>query len=97
MNRPALALLLVGVLVTIGGLGASVATVVNYLGSPQALSSTTGLMVFYEGSLFGEPGTELVQYPPFGFDNEPAIVLGGIVLVLAALLIGAVTRSISSR
>ncbi len=90
--RPATALLLAGLGVTVLGMALLVRDVVGYVGHPAAASSTSGVRVFRlpDGTLGG--------FDPYAVGYEPVVIGVGLVLVVAAALIGAVqsSRSLAS-
>jgi len=87
---PVRALFAIGGAIAIAGLVACAATIYTYLSEPYALSSTSGLMVFYESPLVNssDPG-QLVQYAPFVFGAGPVVLVAGLATVLAAVALSA--------
>ena len=84
------ALFITGGLLTVAGAGVCATTIYRYLSEPLALSSTSGLMVFYQSDFAGSdnPGT-LVQYAPFVFGAGPGVLVTGLVVLLASIALSA--------
>jgi len=90
MTRPMRALFVTGVVVTLAGLAACAVRIYDYLSTPRALSSTSGLKVFYQSSLVGsESPSTLVQYAPFVFGAAPVVLVAGLVLSIASVALAA--------
>jgi len=82
--------MLSGVIVTLAGAAVCAVTIYTYLAEPFALSSTSGLKVFYQSSLVGsDDSNTLVQYEPFVFGAGPAVLIAGLVLLLASVALAA--------
>ena len=79
-------LLVGGGLVLAFGLALAAWRVVRYLEAGQAISSTSGLVVF-------RVSEELVQYPPYVATTEAMIVGLGVVLLVVAVFVAALTKS----
>lgn len=90
MTPPVRALFASGGVLTIVGAGVCLTTIYRYLSEPLALSSTSGLMVFYQSDFAGsdDPGT-LVQYAPFVFGAGPGVLIAGLVVLLASVALSA--------
>ena len=94
MTRPVRVLFAIGSVVTLTGLAICTTTVYRYLAEPLALSSTSGLKVFYESTLVGSNDSDtLVQYAPFVFGAGPAVLIAGLVLLLASVVLAAALYS----
>ena len=88
MTRAVRVLLVGGGIVLAFGLALTAWRVIAYLESGQAVSSTSGLVVFRVDG-------ELVQYAPYVVGTEPAIVGLGVALLVVAVFVAA-TRGRSS-
>ena len=87
---PVRALFALGGAIVIAGFVACGTTIYTYLSEPFALSSTSGLMVFYESPLVdSEAPGQLVQYAPFAFGAGPGVLVAGLVVLLAAIALSA--------
>ena len=80
MRRVVRSLLVGGGIVLAFGLALTAWRVLRYLEAGQALSSTSGLVVFRVGG-------ELVQYPPYVATTEAVIVGLGVVLLVVAVVV----------
>jgi hypothetical protein len=93
---PLRGLLAAGLVLTIGGVVASIFRIEQYLETPFALDSTSGIMAFYTESLFGPPDTTTVaQYLPFAFGIEPTATIAGLAIVVATLALAAALRDVT--
>jgi divalent metal cation (Fe/Co/Zn/Cd) transporter len=83
--RPALVLLGAGALVLVVGVSLLYRATTAFVDHPRAPSSTSGYRVFRlaDGSLGA--------YPPFQLGPEPVVALAGLVVVVAAIAIAAMT------
>ena len=84
--RPALALLGAGMLVLAAGVVLLWRAVDGYIGSPLAPSSTSGNRVFVL------PDGSLGAFAPFQLGLEPLVIGVGLVMIVSACLVGALTR-----
>jgi hypothetical protein len=98
MTRPVRALFVVGAVLTVAGAATCAMTIYTYLSEPLALSSTSGLMVFYQSDFAGSDsqGT-LVQYAPFVFGAGPGVLVMGLVVLLASIALSAALYSPARR
>jgi len=93
MVPPLLGLFAVGVALAIGGVVASIARIEEYLATPFALDSTSGVMAFYTESLFSPPNTDAIaQYLPFAFGIEPIVAIAGLAIVVVSVALAAGLR-----
>ena len=78
--------------VVLGGVASVmlVTSIVDYVDSPLALSSTSGLVVFQVGDGFG-------QYKPFEVGFAGSLLEVAVVLIVGAVLIGATLYNSPSR
>ena len=84
MSRAPLAMLGAGVVVLLVGCAVLAFTIIDYVGSPLAISSTSGL------SVFSDADGELVSYPYFEPGPGVALITTGGVTVFAALFLLAI-------
>ena len=82
MTRSVRVLLVGGTVVLAAGLALTVWRVAGYLESGQAVSSTSGLVVFRVDG-------ELVQYAPYVAGTEPTVIGLGIALLALAVFVEA--------
>ena len=84
--KPASGLLIAGLLLVVGGVVLLGRSVGEYLGHPLAASSTSGVRVFRlpDGSLGG--------FEPYTLGVEPLVIGVGLLLVVGAAVVGAVTH-----
>ncbi len=87
--RPATALLVVGAVVVAVGSALLARAIGAYLASPLPVSSSSGV------SPFRLPDGTFGGYLPLRFGLEPVVIGVGLVLVVAALVVGAVQSSLS--
>jgi hypothetical protein len=71
-----------GILFIVFGVAMSVMSITLYVASPHEIDSASGLTVFHRGG-------DYVQYPPFFFGIEPLFIVGGLAMIVAALLLSA--------
>jgi hypothetical protein len=71
-----------GILFIVFGVVTSVMSITLYLASPHEIDSASGLTVFHRGGHY-------VQFPPFVFGIEPLFIIGGLGMIVAALLVSA--------
>ena len=90
MTRVVRVLLVGGAIVLALGLALTAWRVIAYLESGQAISSTSGLVVFRVGG-------ELVQHAPYVATTEPVIIGLGVVLLALAVFVAALTRHAEGR
>jgi hypothetical protein len=90
MTRPVRVLMLTGAVVALAGAAVCALTIYTYLAEPFALSSTSGLKVFYQSTLVDSDDSDnLVQYAPFVFGAGPAVLVTGLVVLLASVALSA--------
>lgn len=82
--RPAWFGILAAVALLVVGGGMLALSVTRYLGSPQALNSASGYVVFTVDG-------EFVQYPPWVAGPELSVISVGVVVLVASLVLAAVT------
>jgi hypothetical protein len=83
-SRPAWFGILAGVALLVIGGGMLALSVAAYLGSPRALNSASGDVVFTVDG-------RLVQYPPWVAGPELSVLVVGIIVLTASLVLAAIT------
>ena len=90
MVPPLRGLFAVGIVLAMTGVATSIARIEEYLATPFALDSTSGVMAFYTESLFAAPDTDAIaQYLPFSFGIEPIIAIAGLAIVIVSVALAA--------
>lgn len=94
MIPPLRGLFAVGIALAVAGVAASIARIEEYLATPFALDSTSGVMAFYTESLFSAPDTDAIaQYLPFSFGIEPIVAIAGLAIVIVSIALAAGLRN----